>query len=410
MRLPRPLARFARLVWGDDVELELRPLLAIGFAGSLAGSSVFSFVGIWAIDELGVSSSALAVALLVGACLAAATGYLAGHLSDRVGRRPVMIAGFGALSLYALVFAASGDTGRLGLVVIAGLGLVGSLGWAATQALVADLVRPERHEAAYASVRVANNLGVVLGPVVGGVLLLVSWPALFVGVSVLTAGVVVLAWRLLPRRGLYAPESRPERGSFAVVRRDRVFLLLLLSTVLAYMVYVAYEAVLPISLVDTHGLSPSTWGFLVIINPAMVTFLQLRVTRRFAAVPPVPKLVAALLLMGFPFLLLSVSAALPVVALVIVVFVIGEMLWVPTSQSIAAGLAPQDLRGAYMGAFSSTAAVGFALSPFAGLLVRDAYGDATMWASYAGLSVVAAVVGALAVRLAYARRIAPAPA
>jgi predicted MFS family arabinose efflux permease len=410
MRLPRPLARFARLVWGDDVELELRPLLAIGFAGSLAGSSVFSFVGIWAIDELGVSSSALAVALLVGACLAAATGFLAGHLSDRVGRRPVMIAGFGALSLYALVFAASGDTGRLGLVVIAGLGLVGSLGWAATQALVADLVRPERHEAAYASVRVANNLGVVLGPVVGGVLLLVSWPALFVGVSVLTAGVVVLAWRLLPRRGLYAPESRPERGSFAVVRRDRVFLLLLLSTVLAYMVYVAYEAVLPISLVDTHGLSPSTWGFLVIINPAMVTFLQLRVTRRFAAVPPVPKLVAALLLMGFPFLLLSVSAALPVVALVIVVFVIGEMLWVPTSQSIAAGLAPQDLRGAYMGAFSSTAAVGFALSPFAGLLVRDAYGDATMWASYAGLSVVAAVVGALAVRLAYARRIAPAPA
>jgi predicted MFS family arabinose efflux permease len=410
MRLPRPLARFARLVWGDDVELELRPLLAVGFAGSLAGSSIFSFAGIWAIDELGVSSSALAVALLVGACLAAATGYVSGYVSDRVGRKPVIVTGWAALSLYALAFAASGDSERLGLVVLAGLGLFVSIGWAATQALVADLVRPERHEAAYASLRVANNLGVVLGPVLGGLLLLVSWSALFVGVSLMTAGVVALAWRLLPRRGVYAPESKPERGSFAVVRRDRVFGLLLISTALAYMVYVAYEAVLPISLVDTHGLAPSAWGFLVIINPAMVTFLQLRLTRRFAAVPAAPKLIAAILLMGFPFLLLSVSAAIPVVALVIAVFVVGEMLWVPTSQSIAAGLAPADLRGAYMGAFSSMGAVGFALSPFAGLLVRGAYGDTTMWACYAGLSIVAALVGALAVRLAFARRIAPAPA
>ena len=36
-----------------------------------------------------------------------------------------------------------------------------------------------------------------------------------------------------------------------------------------------------------------------------------------------------------------------------VIFVVGEMLWVPTSQAIAAELAPEDLRGAYMGAFNA---------------------------------------------------------
>ena len=41
-------------------------------------------------------------------------------------------------------------------------------------------------------------------------------------------------------------------------------------------------------------------------------------------------------------------------ALVILIFVIGEMLWIPASQAIVAGLAPADLRGAYMGAFAST--------------------------------------------------------
>ena len=30
----------------------------------------------------------------------------------------------------------------------------------------------------------------------------------------------------------------------------------------AYLVYVAYEVALPISLTDTHGIAPSTWGFL----------------------------------------------------------------------------------------------------------------------------------------------------
>jgi predicted MFS family arabinose efflux permease len=408
--LPRPLARVARMIWGDDVEPELRPLLVVGFAGSLGASSLWSFIGIWAIDRLGVSSAQLAVTFLVGAALAAASGYVSGHVSDRVGRKPVILVGWVVLSLYALLFAISGDAGSLGLVVLAGSGLAASIGWAATQAMVADLVRRDRHEAAYASLRVANNLGVVLGPVVGGALLLVSWPALFVGISILTACVFLLAWRLLPSRGAFAPESTPERGSFAVVRRDRVFLLFLLSTALAYMVYVAYEAVLPISLVDTHGLAPATWGFLVIINPLLVTLFQLRLTRRVAGVPPVLKLVTAILTMGFSFLLLSVSAAVPVVALVIAVFVFGEMLWVPTSQSIAAGLAPADLRGAYMGAFSSMGAVGFALAPFAGLLVRDAAGDTTMWTFYAALSVVGAAVGAFAVRLAFTRGVAPAPA
>ena len=399
--------RVARLVWGDEVEPAIRPLLAVGLAGSLGASSLWSFMGIWAVDKLDADSSALAVALLVGACLAAATGYVAGHVSDHLGRRPVILTGWALLSLYVLLFAAVGDRTTVGLVVLAGGGMAGSIGWAATQAFVADLVAPERHEAAFASVRVANNLGVVLGPVLGGLLLLISWPALFIGVSTLSAAVFVLAWRLLPERGAFAPESKPERSSFAVVRRDRVFGLFLLSTALAYIVYVAYESVLPISLVDTHGLAPSTWGFLVILNPAMVTFFQLRLTRRVAHVPPVPKLVAAMLLMGLPFLSLSISAALPVVALVILVFVLGEMLWVPTSQAIAASLAPPDLRGAYLGAFSSMGAVGFALAPFTGLLVRDAAGDTAMWTFFAAMSIVGAVVGALAVRLAYSRRFAP---
>jgi dipeptide/tripeptide permease len=183
-----------------------------------------------------------------------------------------------------------------------------------------------------------------------------------------------------------------------VIRRDRVFQLFLVSGMLAYLVYVAFEVVLPVSLTTSYGLAPAAWGVLVILNPAMVTFFQLRLTRAVQDIPPAVKLGVAMPLMGFPFLLLSVSSAIPVVLLVIFLFVLGEMLWVPTSQSVVAALAPADVRGAYMGAFGSGAAVGFALAPFVGLSIGDAYGDNTMWAFFAIVSVVAAATGAVAAR------------
>ena len=105
-----------------------------------------------------------------------------------------------------------------------------------------------------------------------------------------------------------------------------------------------------------------------------------------------------MLLMGLPFLFLGASSLLPVIVIVLVLFVIGEMLWVPVSQSAVAGLAPDDLRGAYMGAFGSTWSVGWALTPFLGLQVRDNYGDATMWMCVAFVGVLAGITGFVAAR------------
>ena len=105
------------------------------------------------------------------------------------------------------------------------------------------------------------------------------------------------------------------------------------------------------------------------------------------------KLGVAMPLMGVPFLLLNVNGSAPVIAFVILLFVIGEMLWVPTSQAVVAALAPPDIRGAYMGAFGSTWSVGWALTPFLGLQVRSAYGDATMWMCVAVVGVIAGILG-----------------
>jgi predicted MFS family arabinose efflux permease len=406
----RLFARLFRLIWGADVEPALRPLLAVSFVGSAAFSAGWSFVGIWAIEELGATSKQLGAAYLIAAVAGFAAGYLGGHASDYVGRRPMILLGWALLALTFLLYTFVGHHVLLGLGLASIAGIGGSIGGGADQAMVADLVPPERHEAGYASVRVTNNLGVVFGPPIGGLLLIGrQWSVFFAGVTVLSLVAIAIGYRFLPRTGAYAPTAPPTRGSFGVIRRDHAFLLFLVSGGLAYLVYVAYETVLPISAVNTHGIAPSTWGFLVIINPLLVTLFQLRVTRWGAGFPAGPKLATAMLLMGGSLLLLLVSGSVAMFVLVLFVFVVGEMLWVPTSQAIVARLAPQDLRGAYMGAFGSTAAIGFALGPFTGLQLRGAYGDDAAWLFFAAVSLVAAATGAAAVRGAARRRVTPAP-
>jgi predicted MFS family arabinose efflux permease len=286
-----------------------------------------------------------------------------------------------------------------GLVLMSLLPVFGSLGGAADQAMVADLVPPERHEAAYASVRVAQNLGVTIGPPLGGLLLVGGhWNHLFVGVLPLAAGALAIAYRYIPRGGAYAPAGPPQRGSFAVIVRDHPFLLFMLSSVFATMTYVATETLLPISVTTSHNLAPAAWGVLMVLNPLFVTVFQLRLTRWTSSIPASVKLGVAMPLMGVPFLLLNVNGSAPVIGFVIVLFVIGEMLWVPTSQAVVAALAPADIRGAYMGAFGSTWSVGWALTPFLGLQVRSAYGDATMWMCVAAVGVIAGILGIVAAR------------
>jgi predicted MFS family arabinose efflux permease len=392
-------SRFFRLVWGGDVDPALRPVLAVSLFGSIAGSSAYPFMGIWAIKHLGAPQSRLAFTYLIGAVLAGVMGYAAGHWSDRVGRRPLILAGWGFQAVVPLLLLGVGQHVVAGLALLALLPVFGSLGGAADQAMVADLVAPERHEAAYASVRVASNLGVTIGPPLGGLLLIGGhWNHLWLGTLALGAAGFAIAFRYIPRGGAYAPEGPPERGSFGVIMRDSPFLLFMVASVFATMTYIATETLLPISLTTTHHLAPAAWGLLMVLNPLAVTVFQLRLTRWAAPIPASLKLGVAMPLMGVPFLLLNVNGSVPVIAVVIVLFVIGEMLWVPTSQAVVAALAPSDIRGAYMGAFGGTWSVGWALTPFLGLEVRSAYGDATMWMCVATVGVVAGIIGLVAAR------------
>ena len=156
------LSRLFRLIWGDDVERGLRPLLLVAFAGSLTAASAWTFIGIWAMDRLDASSAQLGVYFVISAVLSATFGILGGHLSDRLGRRRMILTGWSLVALVPLSWIFVDDfVHAIPLLLLVSCFM--PIAMSASQALVADIAAPERHEHAYASLRVAANLGVTLG-------------------------------------------------------------------------------------------------------------------------------------------------------------------------------------------------------------------------------------------------------
>ena len=397
--MKRTLLALLRLIEGRDGDRALRPIALVALLYALAFATFWSFVAVWAVDDVGARASSVGVMFVFSSLAAVLGGYLSGRVSDSIGRRSVIVFALVAQAavVFALVFVDDALLG-LGLVVLAGACSAPAL--TGTNAIVADVVTPARQEAAYATVRVAQNLGLVLGPPVAALLLFIDdWDAFLVGVAGVGLFGGAVAARLLPSVGAQPKESLPPRA-LLVIARDVPFVLLLLSTFLGFVVYVPFEVVLPIVAVESFGLAPATWGLLLIINPILVTLFQLRLTSLVGPYPPALRLAVGLALMGFPLLLLLASGAVWVLVCVLVLFVVGEMLWIPTSQALAARLAPAHLRGAYIGVFGASAAVAWTVAPFVALQLRAASGDGAMWLFFVGVAVAGTVAGVAATRVA----------
>jgi MFS family permease len=107
---------------------------------------------------------------------------------------------------------------------------------------------------------------------------------------------------------------------------------------------------LAVFLRDEHGLEPQGFGILLSLNAITVVVSQLYVTRwlRKRGYPAMLIMAAGVVLYGLGFALYGFVAGFMLFVMAMMIITIGEMVVVPTGQSIVARLAPEDMRGRYM--------------------------------------------------------------
>lgn len=393
--------RVLRLFGLPDVPADIRPLIAATAVQGLATSGFSAYVTIWAIQRLHAAAGAVGIALFIRAASGIGSGYLGGRLSDRRGRRPVIIASWLAQAVCIAAFTLAGDHVLVGLALMVAFGPLGPPGSAASSALIADAVPPGERKSAFASMRVLRSMSVILGP--PGAALLVAaggWPAMFGGLAAFSLAAVLIARVLIhdPPRRDHDHAAADKRAADRGLWRDGTFLLFLSSITLITLTLAATDRFLPVAAVSSYHLPVSAWGALVALNPVLIVLFQARATRLGDRLPRQALVIVAATLTGGPFLLFLLDTSAAMIAAVVVLSTFGEIAWTPTAQALAADLAPAPQRGAYLGAFDGSVSLAYAVGPLAALEIHANASDAVVWWSGAGVAAAGAVLAAVALQ------------
>src|SRR5215213_8433599 len=392
------LFRFDRKVW-----LLLFAMLAFRFGHGL----YFPFSSIYFHNILGIPLSLVRVGLAVFAAASVLSGLVAGPLTDRYGRKPMMLAALAGSSVSFFAFSLVGGVAGY-LTVSAAHGFVGwSMFEASRNAMVADVTPQGLRSRAFGLVRVGGNVGWALGPMVAGLVSAAAggsggvYPKLFVGTSLLTA-VVAIALALGIRESRPgSSESEEGTGSSGRLRTafsDGPFLVLLGVGVLLYYIFTQDWQALPIYAKNFVGAADGQIGFFLGANGLMVILFQLPVSYLIDRGSRIAALFAgaALFAASAATLLLSESFIGLLVAFVLF-FTLAEMVLEVAGASLAAELAPARLRGTYLGLFGACFGVACGFSPIVAGTLLEARLPAQIWTiQLAAAASAAAGLGALA--------------
>ncbi|HEY5386829.1 MAG TPA: MFS transporter, partial [Thermoleophilia bacterium] len=136
-----------------------------------AAALAFPFEGIYLHTNLGVSMSMLGVVFGLVPVLVMPMQFWGGQLTDRLGRRWVILLSVSMGVVWFAGFAFVTKVWEVALLVA----IESSLGWplfqTASNAMIADLLPPEKRQEGFSLTRVAMNLGVVVGPAAAGLAL-----------------------------------------------------------------------------------------------------------------------------------------------------------------------------------------------------------------------------------------------
>ncbi|MEV8176369.1 multidrug effflux MFS transporter [Microbacterium sp. NPDC079176] len=222
--------------------------------------------------ELGAVTSV--AQLTVTACLIglAAGQLIAGPLSDRFGRRGILLIGIVAYILTSVLCALSPS---IELLILARLvqGLAGGVGIVIATAAGRDVFEGKALIRFYGRLTVIGGFAAIVGPLLGGLLnTFTDWRGLFVFLAVI--GVVILVITLLVF-GETLPAEQRTRGGFGetlhayrTLLSDRVFLGAVLNQGFLYAALFAYLAGSTFVLQDIYGLTPQWYAAAFGLNSA----------------------------------------------------------------------------------------------------------------------------------------------
>ena len=313
-----------------------------------------------------------------------------GRLSDRVGRKKVIVVG---LLIFAAGSAVAASADSIWGVIIGralqGLGAIAS----AVLALTADLTREEQRTKAMAiigiSIGMAFALAMVVGPAIKTTL---GLPGLFwtTGVMAILGIGVLLYFVPTPESVQFHRDTEAIPAQFSRILRDRQLLRLDLGILILHLMMTATFVVLPLVLRDYAGFAAGDhWKVYLLVLGAALVFMAPMVVyadrrNRIKQVFMASVLLLFLSQVGL-YLFLDIGW---LVVISMILYFTGFTVLEASLPSLVSRLAPPDLKGTALGAYSTAQYMGAFLGGIAGGWLYGSFGILSVFSVCAGLCVL----------------------
>jgi MFS family permease len=290
-----------------------------------------------------------------------------GRLSDRVGRRPVLLV---SIAMTAVAFLLYGVAASFAVLLVSRLFAgAATANIAIAQAYVADVTTPEGRAKGMGMIGAAFGLGFVFGPAVGGLLAAHSLSTPGFVAAALSLVNLVGAFFLLPEPAQHAAVARPRgrfEALFAELRKPGIRKLLVVFFVVT-LAFSAMEATYAFLAQRHYGLDAKHVGWVFAYIGVIVVLVQGGLigplTRRYGEKK---LLVAGTVLQGVSLAALPFATGLPGLLLATAPLALGSGLSSPSLSSLLSKFSRAEDQGGTLGIGQSASALGRIFGPLSG--------------------------------------------
>ncbi|WP_099125996.1 MDR family MFS transporter [Xenorhabdus stockiae] len=355
---------------------------------------VWPFLAVILYRQFNCSATAIGALLSTAIILGAISGVYTGWLSDRFGRKRLILCGT-TLSALAFVLLSHGHSPALYGIGITGVSIGCALLESSCKALIGDQVidKASRELALYCRYY-AINAGAAIGPLFGVTLGVAEQGLTFLITATIYFIYGLLLWRLLHYVAYRSTTLKQNQATFfsfftacGQMIRHRLFALLMFCNMLAALVYASFDSTLVQYLTRSHVPHVmSLIATLIAINALTIIIAQFPLLHLLQRYSTGIRLMIGLLLMLLAQLLF---AFVPVtqfymLAVATIVLSLGELVVFPTFSVEVDQITPSTLRGSYFGA-ANLYLLGSALAPLYGGLMLDLSNHRILFLSLTGL-------------------------
>ncbi|MGE5249475.1 MAG: MDR family MFS transporter [Bacteroidota bacterium] len=359
-------------------------MILVNFIDRLGGSLLFPFFALYLTRRFGIGMTQVGVLFAVFSISSFIGSFPGGALTDRFGRKKIIIFSLLATSISTL-FMGWADSFQIFVLIGFVSGIFTDVGGPAYEAVFMDVLPEEKRPSGFGIRRVAFNLAIVAGPAIGGFIAARSYLALFVLDAIISGLVALLVVLLIPEtKPAQAEGTKPETtvesfAGYLRVLRDARFMAFVGASLLAWLVYMNLNTTLGVFLRNQHGVPEAGYGWLISINAAMVVLLQFPITRRTEKLPPMLMMALGTLLIAGGLALYGFVGTYGLFVVAMAVLTIGEMVAIPISNAVVASFAAEEMRGRYSFIYGLSWGIAFGVGPYLAGLILDHYNPDLLW-------------------------------